>query len=129
VDVLPTLLTVAGGNPASATAKSAPPLAGRSLTPAFAKSGAVKREYLYFNHSNNRAIRIGDQKLVALGQNGPWELYDLRRDRAEQRNLAREQPRTVASMSQLWRERDTEFAKGRETAVPSTKPLLNRQSW
>jgi arylsulfatase len=129
IDVLPTLLTLAGGNPATAPAKLAPPLAGRSLTPALAKSGAVTREYLYFNHSNNRAIRMGNHKLVALGENGPWQLYDLSKDRAEQRDLAGEQPQRVASMSQFWKDRDTEFVKVREAAAASTRPLLRRPSW
>ena len=92
IDVLPTLLTLAGGDPATAPQKGAPPLAGRSLTPAFAKTGAVTREYLYFNHSNNRALRVGDYKIVALGEKGPWEMYDLSKDRAEQRNIIASQP-------------------------------------
>jgi arylsulfatase len=89
----------------------------------------VTREYLYFHHSNNRAIRMGDHKLVALGEKGAWELYDLRRDRAEQRNLAQQQPERVAKMSQFWKDRDTEFVKVREAAAASTKPLLRRPSW
>ena len=79
-----------------------------------------------FNHSNNRAIRMGNHKLVALGENGPWELYDLSTDRAEQRNLAGKQPERVARMSELWKDRDSEFVKLREAAPPTTKPLLRR---
>jgi arylsulfatase A-like enzyme len=129
IDVAPTLLALAGGNPATATQKGAPALPGRSLVPAFAKSGTVEREYLYFHHSNNRAIRVDDWKLVALGQSGPWELYDLGKDRAEQRNLIAGQPDRARKMSQLWQDRDTEFARVRETAKPTEKPRLERKSW
>lgn len=129
IDVLPTLLTLAGGNPATAPAKGAPPLAGRTLTPAFAKSGTVTRDYLYFNHSNNRALRVGDHKIVALGEKGPWEMYDLSKDRAEQHNIISAQPERANRMTQLWQDRDTEFVKVREAARASLKPALQRPKW
>ena len=128
IDVLPTLVNLAGGN-AARRQPAVPSLAGKSLVPAFAKSGTVAREYLYFNHSNNRAIRMGDWKLVATGQSGPWELYDLSKDRAEQRNLITAQPDRAKRMSELWQERDTNFVKTREAARPTAKPALQRPSW
>ena len=129
IDVLPTVVGLAGGNTASSTSNGAPTLPGRNLAPAFAKSGAVTRDYLYFNHSNNRAIRVGDWKLVATGQTGPWELYDLSKDRAEQRNLVSQQPYRVRKLSQLWQDRDAEFVNVREAAISTTKPRLERPSW
>jgi len=126
IDALPTLVSLAGGNPATAARQGAPPLPGRNLTPSFAKNGTVTREYLYFNHSNNRAIRAGDWKLVATGRSGPWELYDLRKDRAEQRNLISEQPDRARKLSQLWQDRDTEFVKVREAAKATDKVRLER---
>lgn len=129
VDVLPTIVNLAGGNPASTTPDGAPPLAGRNLAPAFVKSGAVKRDYLYFNHSNNRALRVDNWKLVATGASGPWELYDLSKDRAEQRNLITKQPERAHKLSQLWQDRDTEFVKVREAAKTSTRAKLDRPSW
>ena len=90
VDVLPTLVDLAGGSTAVET--GAPPLAGRSLAPAFQKDGAVAHDYLYFNHNHNRAMRVGDWKLIATGRNGPWELYDLGKDRSEQHNLTKANP-------------------------------------
>lgn len=128
IDVLPTLVNLAGGNASSGTPKDAPALPGKSLAPAFVKSGTIARDYLYFNHSNNRAIRVGDSKLVALGESGPWELYDLSKDRAEQKNLVSAQPDRARKMSQLWQERDAEFVKVRESARPTAKPRLERTS-
>jgi arylsulfatase len=127
IDILPTLVKLAGG-PAATMAAEAPELPGRSLVPAFAKSGAISREFLYFNHSNNRAIRMDDWKLVALGKSGPWELYDLSKDRAEQRNLAANQPERVRKMRQVWEARDAEYAKIREDAKPTDKPRLERKT-
>src|SRR4051812_40081127 len=51
VDVLPTLMDLAGGDTAGA---NGPKLAGRSLAPAFQRDGAAPHEFLYFNHNNNR---------------------------------------------------------------------------
>jgi Arylsulfatase A and related enzymes len=126
IDVLPTLVNLAGGNTAATSVPGAPPLPGKTLAPAFAKGNTVTRDYLYFNHSNNRAIRVDDWKLVATGQSGPWELYDLRKDRAEQHNLVAQQPERVSKLNQLWQDRDAEFVKVREAAKPTNKPRVQR---
>jgi arylsulfatase len=121
VDVLPTLVDLAGGIPRSA---DGPALAGRSFAPALLKDGASPREFLYFNHNDNRAIRVGDWKLIATGVNGPWELYDLSKDRCEQRELSAQQPERVRQLSELWTARDSEYARVREAAPPSAKAPL-----
>ncbi len=122
VDIVPTLVDLAGGQPA--VAPGAPPLAGRSMAPAFKRDGAVPHEFLYFNHSNNRAVRMGDWKLVAAGAKGPWELYDMRTDRAEGQNLAASEPERVKEMAALWQSKDEEFVRVRQTARPMPKERL-----
>src|SRR5207249_490986 len=111
VDVLPTLIDLARGDPAARNTSGAPPLAGKSIAPVFSKDGSVKHEFIYFNHANNRAIRVGDMKLVAAGASGPWELYDLRTDRAESKNLASSQPGKASELAALWKQRDDEFVR------------------
>ncbi|HYO82541.1 MAG TPA: arylsulfatase [Bryobacteraceae bacterium] len=128
IDVLPTVLTLAGGDPMTAAQTGAPALSGKSLVPAFGNE-RIRREFLYFNHSNNRAIRSGDWKLVALGENGPWELYNVARDRSEQHNLIASHRDRAERLAQLWSDRDKDFVRVRESAPPSTKPLLKRLSW
>ncbi len=120
VDVLPTLVELAGGKP---VAPSGPGLAGRSLAPVLARNQAVAREFLYFNHNHNRAIRVGNWKLIATGDDGPWELYDLAKDRTEQHNVANAQPERVRQLSAQWKEQDEAFVRVRETSPPSTKKL------
>jgi len=117
IDVLPTVLDVAGGSRFSPVwnGKTAPPLPGTSLMPALKKNDAINHEFIYFHHMSNRAIRIGDWKLVAKGQDGPWELYDLRTDRRESKNVADRYPDKVARMSQRWQECEDKF---REQAGP-----------
>ena len=70
--------------------------------PAFARDGTLKHDDLWWAHEGNRAIRVGDWKLVAA-KDEPWELYDLATDRTETRNLAQENPdqgpRTVRAVA------------------------------
>ncbi|MBL8220986.1 MAG: DUF4976 domain-containing protein, partial [Bryobacterales bacterium] len=70
------------------------------LAPAFGKDGVLRREYLYFHHNNNRAVRVGDMKLVAAGKTGPWELYDLRKDPFQLKNVAAD-PAYAATLKQI----------------------------
>jgi arylsulfatase A-like enzyme len=60
IDVLPTLLDLAGGKPDAPGQDGAPPLTGKSLNSVFERDNTVGRDCLYFHHSNNRAIRVGD---------------------------------------------------------------------
>ena len=64
---------------------------GKSLLPAL-ENQPIERDALYWEHEGNAAIRVGDWKLVRLGRNGPWELYNLKTDRTEQHDLASAQP-------------------------------------
>ncbi|MCL5269676.1 MAG: arylsulfatase [bacterium] len=114
IDLLPTTLELVGGQPPAA-GPGAPPLPGRSLAPALARDVAVTRDCLYFHHEQNRAIRVGDWKLVAKGKDGPWELYDLSTDRCELIDLARRYPDKVREMAAHWERLERQF---REEAGP-----------
>ncbi|UCC99885.1 MAG: sulfatase-like hydrolase/transferase, partial [Phycisphaerales bacterium] len=111
IDIMPTVLELAGGADFSSqwNGEVAPPLPGASLTPAFTKDGAVAHEFIYFHHLSNRAIRVGDWKLVAKGEDGPWELYDLKTDRCESKDLADKYPDKVRAMSTLWQKCEDRF--------------------
>lgn len=47
-----------------------------SLAPVFG-NGTIDRDALYWEHEGNRAIRVGDWKLVAM-HGKPWEAYAAR---------------------------------------------------
>ena len=127
VDIVPTLVDLAGGG-AVTPPSGAPKLAGRSIAPVFKKDGTAPHEFLYFNHSNNRALRIGNWKLIATGLDGKWELYDLSRDRAEQHNLAAVEPDRVKKMAATWKEKDDEFVRVREAAPATAKARMNNRA-
>src|SRR5262249_38654748 len=93
VDIVPTLLELTGAtSPAKFNGEDRPPLSGRSLVPAFAADVTIPRDFIYFSHIGNRALRVGDWKITAAGADAPWELYNLATDRSEMHNLAAEHP-------------------------------------
>ena len=113
IDFVPTVLELVGVKPEPKwKGVEAPPLPGRSLVPAFARDAPVPRDFLYFHHENNRALRIGDWKLVSKRPNtNDYALYDLGRDRGEQINRADEEQERVATMARRWQEIESEFRK------------------
>ena len=102
IDIMATCVDLAGAPyPAERAGRAVQMMEGRSLRPAFAGK-PIAREALFWEHEGNRALRIGDWKLVAKDPAGPWELYDLKRDRTEMRNLASSQPDRVRAMATTW---------------------------
>ena len=91
------------------------PMAGTSLKPLM-DGGALPTRLLFWEHEGNRAVRDGDWKLVAKGEAGPWELYDIGRDRSELHDLAGEHLDVVARLDgewQSWAKRDDVLPLGR----------------
>lgn len=121
VDLVPTLVELAGAKPE--TPKDAPPLPGRSLAPVLAKEIAPPERPTWWLHEGNRALRVGDWKLVAL-RDAPWELYDLSKDRSETTNLADKHPDRVKEMAAKWQTlADEYFATAKKNAPPAPKPV------
>lgn len=124
IDIMATCVDVAGATyPQTAhEGQSIHPLEGRSLVPAFAGK-PVEREAIYWEHEGNRAVRVGDWKLVAKGATNPWELYDIAHDRSEMHNLAEVEPERVREMGALWQA----WAE-RSDVLPLNPPLPRKNS-
>ena len=103
VDLVPTVLDLAGvGFPNEHDGSTAPPPHGRSFASSLADASAPPaHDSLWWCHEGNRAVRVGDMKLVATKQ-GPWELFDLAADRCETCNLAASEPGKVAALEAEW---------------------------
>ena len=101
IDLMATCVDLAEADyPTEVNGEPIKPLEGRSLAPAF-HGEQIDREALYWEHEGNRAIRVGDWKLVAK-ENRPWELYDISSDRGEQHDLATQMPEKVEELSEMW---------------------------
>jgi len=113
IDIMPTCLELAGVNfPAEFHGAPATPPEGLSLVPAF-EGKRLDREFLFWEHEGNRAIRMGNWKLVSKvatpmeftpEDEGRWELYDLEKDPSETENLASAHPERVRQMAAKWEE-------------------------
>ncbi len=103
IDLPPTIIEVAGGTwPAPWEGREVPRSPGRSLAPLFERDGVLLHDALWWLHEGNRAIRVGDWKLVSDGGDGPWELYDLRVDRGEMNDRAAEMPEKARELEHRW---------------------------
>jgi len=116
IDIMATCLDVAGASyPKSRDGSKITPLEGNSLLPTILKNRNLDREAIYWEHEGNRAVRMGKWKLVSKGklsnggygtwQNvefGPWELYDMEKDRVELHDLSNERPELTEKMASMW---------------------------
>lgn len=109
IDLMTTCLALSGATyPRMVNGRPSTPPEGVSLLPALRGEPLNRTVPLAWEHEGNRAIRAGDWKLVAKGERGPWELYDLTADRAESQDLANVHPgrvRDLAAQWQRWAER------------------------
>lgn len=105
-DFLPTAAELAGTKvPPNATTD------GLSLVGMLQGGLAPKRDCFYWELHEGKplqAVRFGDWKAVKNGPAAAIELYDLKADRGESKNLAAEQPGLVAKAAALMREARTD---------------------
>lgn len=127
IDFVPTVLALTGiEKPREWKGPPIPEAPGRSLAPTFAKDDTVARESLWWLHEDNRAIRVGDWKLVAA-KGDPWELYDLKTDRAEQRNLAAQMPEKVKELERAWQRQTDSFSElAKKTLAEQPQPRAGK---
>ncbi|HZK95529.1 MAG TPA: arylsulfatase [Prolixibacteraceae bacterium] len=107
IDLMPTIVEVAGATyPEKFNGNDIHQFQGKSLLPCF--NGTVfEREPLYFEHQANRAVIDGDWKLVSKATQQPpwegeWELYNLKDNRTETKNLIGQQPVKAHELEKLW---------------------------
>lgn len=102
IDIMTTAVDVAGATyPKTFNGNAILPMEGRSLVPAF-HNDPIQRDALFWEHTGNAAVRVGDLKLVRVGRTGTWELYDMKVDRTELHNLAASQPDKAKELAALW---------------------------
>ena len=97
IDLVPTILDLAG---VLNNNQEEVPFPGRSLKSAFTKDTDWQRD-IWWYHEGNRAMRIGDWKIVAASAE-EWELFKLDKDRTESDNLAGDNPEKVLELEKQW---------------------------
>ena len=123
IDFVPTIMELAGSKPPTEwNGKPVPHPPGVSLVPALQKDATIARESIWWLHENNRALRVGDWKIVASGKDSAWELYDLSRDRCETKNLAADNPDKVRDLASIWKKQWDEIAALAAADLPKEKP-------
>lgn len=127
IDFVPTALELAGvRKPNEWKGEPIPEAPGRSLVPAFTKDGVVLHENLWWLHEGNRAVRVGNWKLVAA-KDDPWELYDMSTDRAEQIDLAAKMPDKVRELERIWQRQTDGFIELARKTLVEQPPANTRQ--
>ena len=104
IDVMPTLIEAAGAQYPKTQADGTTMLAleGNSLIETIVKGKGTTHEYMFWEHSGHSAIRKGDWKACKEVVKTDWELYDLRTDRVEQINVAKNNPELVKELNDKW---------------------------
>ncbi len=109
VDIAPTILELAGvTKPTDWKGQPIPAAPGKSLVAALKADVTIERPSLWWLHEENKAIRVGDFKLVAA-KGDAWALYDLKTDRAEQFDLSAKMPEKVKELADLWQKQTDEY--------------------
>ena len=120
-DIMATCLEAAGvPYPSSYEGHAILPLEGRSLLPILQGKARAARP-LFWEHEGNRAVRLGQWKLVSRYPNA-WELYDMEADRTELNNVAGQHPGTVKELAGLYED----WAKRCGVVPPDQLPPARR---
>ena len=111
IDIMATCIDIARIDyPKKFNGNTIQPYEGKSLQPAF-NNKTIKREFIFWEHEGNRAIRVGNWKLVSqtkknkvvrAADEDAWELYDMDNDPSETNNLAIQFPAKVKEMAAMW---------------------------
>jgi len=108
MDIMTTCVEVAGVKyPSEYKGNEIHALEGESLVQSIKNESDERKSDLYWEHEANRAIRIGNWKLVLKASevfpfDGKWELYNLANDRTEMNDLTDSYPEKVEEMKSKW---------------------------
>ncbi len=109
IDIMATCAEIGGAAyPKTFEGRAIAPAEGLSFLPllrgASPAGNPESHRLLYWEHEGNAAVREGDWKLVRVGREGAWELYDMKADRTELHDLASAQTERVANLAAKWEE-------------------------
>ncbi len=111
IDIMATCVDIAGiAYPKVYNGQDIQPMEGKSLVGAI-NNLPIKRDFIFWEHEGNRAIKAGPWKLVSktekskvftANDQNAWELYNLDLDPSETNNVASQNTEKVKELSLLW---------------------------
>ncbi len=102
VDIMATCIDLAGADyPDQYAGHPVQPLVGKSLVPIFEGKTREGHDTFCWQWGPHQAIRQGDWKLVSAGTMA-WELYNIKEDRTETRDRAKDMPKRTQAMAKRW---------------------------
>jgi len=111
IDIMATCIDIADiPYPTSYNGHTIQPIEGKSLVGAF-KNLPIKRDFIFWEHEGNRAIKAGAWKLVSKTEKNKvftekdqnaWELYNMEKDPSETNDLAQKFPSKVKELATMW---------------------------
>lgn len=102
IDVMATCIDVArAAYPLAREGHAIVPLEGQSFRSSLEGKPSDRVGAIYWEHEGNRAVRLGDLKLVSV-HGRAWELYRMDLDRTETTDLASRLPGDTSRMASLW---------------------------
>ena len=101
IDVSATFREITGAKyPKEILGKKTKSPLGKSLLSIFKGKERKPHKEIFWRFNRANAVRQGDLKVVRAGKT--WELYDLKSDPTEMKNLAKEMPKKTAELAQMW---------------------------
>lgn len=103
IDIMPTLLSLTSSDyPRVFNENHIFPMEGKSLVPLIKGNMKWSREKpIFWEHEGKCGMREGDWKITKIFKEN-WELYNIKTDRTEIKNLAKKYPNKFAKMIAAW---------------------------
>lgn len=103
IDIMPTLVEVSGARyPQIYNGNAIIPMEGQSLVGAICKNEEIERDAYYVEHIGNRGMINDNRWKVVKSGKQLWQLYDLKNDRTETKDLSGQMPGLTKTLTDKW---------------------------
>ncbi len=103
IDMMATLVDLTGAEyPSRFNEQTITPMQGESLIPVFKGEKSNREKPIFWEWRRGQAVYNDGYKIVKEGLDKPFDLYNVKTDPTETKNLAKDQPEKVKEMEQLF---------------------------